>query len=365
MIQMVSDRFLSFSFALVAISCVILPIAAFVPPHNPSVATHRCSSNSASSNTRTVLFEAPVPFAGVGPRSEWMDMSKYDVDDLSLIEAQWRANIIAKTIDTPERIALGCNGPSFFVDTLLVPIRRKAGEGLGIELQEIAGGREDGLGITVIMGLVEGGCAERCAGDVIRAGDSIGSITVKQTLQSTGNMSEEETYVAVTECLGYDATVDAILGLPQPSEKGGESEVEQELMLSIKRVREKPRVKVNLRYPPSQNEPDSTIDLYAGENLRLAMLVRGVKLNDPLAKRFDTKSGGNCGAGGLCRTCAVSVLRGGEVLNPQKISEKQMLEDNPRWRLACKAFVGYGMQEGEITLQVNPRQWGQDSEEWS
>ena len=53
------------------------------------------------------------------------------------------------------------------------------------------------------------------------------------------------------------------------------------------------------------------------------------------------------------------------MLNPQKISEKQMLEDNPRFRLACKAFVGYGMQEGEITLQVNPRQWGQDSEEWS
>lgn len=294
-------------------------------------------------------------------------MSKYNVDDLSLIESQWQANVIAKTLDTPERIVLGSKDPSFFVDTLLVPVRRAAGEGLGIELQEIAGGREDGLGITVITGLVEGGCAERCAGDAIRAGDSIGSITVKRTLQSTGTTSEEETYVAITECLGYDATVDAILDLPQPisSEEGGEGEVEQELVLAIKRIRMKPKVKVNLRYPPSQNEPDSTIELYAGENLRLAMLVRGVKLNDPLAKRFDTKSGGNCGAGGLCRTCAVSVLRGKEVLNPQKISEKQMLEDNPRWRLACKAFVGYGMQEGEITLHINPRQWGQDSEEWS
>ena len=172
-----------------------------------------------------------------------------------------------------------------------------------------------------------------------------------------GNREELERCVAQ----GYDATVDAIIGLPQLTE----GEVEQELVLAIKRIRKKPKVKVNLRYPPSQNEPDSTIELYAGENLRLAMLVRGVKLNDPLAKRFDTKSGGNCGAGGLCRTCAVRVLRGKEVLNPQKISEKQMLEDNPRWRLACKAFVGYGMQEGEITLQVNPRQWGQDSEEWS
>ena len=356
---MVSDRFIPLALNLVAILCIVLPIAAFAPLQHPSVTTQ--------SSTR--LSEAPVPFAGVGPRSEWTDMSKYDVDDLSLIESQWQANVIAKTLDTPERIVLGCKDPSFFVDTLLVPIRRAAGEGLGIELQEIAGGREDGLGITVITGLVEGGCADRCAGDAIRAGDSIGSITVKRTLQSTGTTSEEETYVAVTECLGYDATVDAILGLPQPTsssiEEGGDGEVEQELVLAIKRIRKKPKVKVNLRYPPSQNEPDSTIELYAGENLRLAMLVRGVKLNDPLAKRFDTKSGGNCGAGGLCRTCAVSVLRGKEVLNPQKISEKQMLEDNPRWRLACKAFVGFGMQEGEITLQVNPRQWGQDSEEWS
>mmetsp|Transcript_28344 Transcript_28344/g.57963 ORF Transcript_28344/g.57963 Transcript_28344/m.57963 type:complete len:88 (+) Transcript_28344:324-587(+) len=87
------------------------------------------------------------------------------------------------------------------------------------------------------------------------------------------------------------------------------------------------------------------------------MLVRGVKLNDPLAKRFDTKSEGNCGAGGLCRTCAVSVLRGGELLSPQKTAEAQMLGDEPRWRLACKAFVGYGMTEGEVTVAVNPRQW--------
>ena len=356
---MISNRLLPLAVFAIACFVVFLPVTdAFLAP--------RTDSGSSAATTSTLLFEAPVPFAGVGPRSEWTDMSQYDIDDLSLIEAQWSANVIPKTIDTPERIVLGCKDASLFVDTVLIPIRRRAGEGLGIELQEIAGGREDRLGITVITGLVEGGCAERCAGDVIRAGDSIAAISVQRTLQSTGTISEEETYVAVTECLGYDATVDAILGLPQPSDSREEDEIgEQELTLTIKRIRRKPKVKVNLRYPPDQNEPDTTIEMYAGENLRLGMLVRNVKLNDPLAKRFDTKSGGNCGAGGLCRTCAVSVLRGGDVLNPQKISEKQMLEDNPRWRLACKAFVGYGMQEGELTLQVNPRQWGQDSEEWS
>lgn len=65
----------------------------------------------------------------------------------------------------------------------------------------------------------------------------------------------------------------------------------------------------------------------------------------------------NSGAGGLCRTCSVSVLRGGDLLNPQKVSEKQMLQENPRWRLGCKAFVGYGMKEGEMVIQVNPNQW--------
>jgi ferredoxin len=75
-------------------------------------------------------------------------------------------------------------------------------------------------------------------------------------------------------------------------------------------------------------------------------------------KSFDTKSGGNCAAGGLCRTCAVSVMpRGAQLLNPQRVAEQQMLEYQPRWRLACKAIVGFGMQEGEMTVQVNPRQW--------
>ena len=26
--------------------------------------------------------------------------------------------------------------------------------------------------------------------------------------------------------------------------------------------------------------------------------------------------------------------------------------------MSCKSWVGYGMKEGEIVIQVNPRQWG-------
>ena len=132
--------------------------------------------------------------------------------------------------------------------------------------------------------------------------------------------------------LGYDETVDAILSLPPADER-----YQEIYQLTLKRIRRKPRVTVKLQYPPSQGEQDTTLELFAGENLRMGMLVRGVKLNDPLAQRFDTKNGGNCGAGGLCRTCSVVVQKGADLLNPQRMNEQQMFEDAPRWRLACKA----------------------------
>lgn len=320
------------------------------------------------------LHEAAVPIAGVGPRSAWTDMGRYDLDPES-IAGNWTANLIPGTLDDPERIALGCrDSRSLFVDTLRVSVPRPPpgaeGGGLGIELQELAGGREDGLGITVVTGLIPGGAAEAAVSftaagegrgkDVIRPGDSIASLSVSRVVAVAAKggagpavREAEETVKVETECLSYDATVDAILSLPPPASGG------DELVLTLRRIRRKPKVTVNLLYPPSQEDArdNSSIELFAGENLRMGMLARGVKLNDPLAARFDTKTGGNCGAGGLCRTCAVDVVRGGELMNAQRPAERQMLQDSPRWRLACKAFVGYGMSEGEITVQVNPRQW--------
>ncbi len=300
-----------------------------------------------------------APFAGTGKRQ--VDMNTYNLP-IDIIEEEWTANVVPDTVDTPGGIFLGARDDrENFVDTFAVQIPRPPiGTGLGIGLVELAGGREDGLGITVVSGLVEGGFTEACNVDIM-PGDSIASISVVRNTASASNNEQqqqvlaekEETITAKTECLGYDATVDAILSLPPPTSDGNN----ESLLLRIKRLRRKPKVKVNVRYPPSQKEDDVTLELFAGENLRFGMLVRGAKVNDPLAKRFDTKNDGNCGAGGLCRTCSVSVLRGGDLLNPQKTAEKQMLQDNPRWRLACKAFVGHGMKEGEITIQVNPRQW--------
>ncbi|MEM1009639.1 MAG: 2Fe-2S iron-sulfur cluster-binding protein, partial [Myxococcota bacterium] len=298
----------------------------------------------------SLLHESAVTFAGTGARQ--VDMNQYNVP-LEEAVKEWTANLVPKTPDTEEGVYLGvANGRELFPDILKINLKRRKGAGLGIQLPEIAGGREAGLGITLVAGLVEGGIAE---GSDILEGDSITRVAVQrssQQKQQGSGIAEMEQVISVrTECLGYDATVEAIQSLPEPMTE------DETIVLTVKRVRRKPQIKVRLEYPPDQNEEPTTITLFAGENLRLGMLVRGIKLNDPLAKRFDTKSGGNCGAGGLCRTCVVKVMDGMDVLNPQKLPEKQMLEDSPRWRLACKAFVGYGMREGELMVQVNPRQW--------
>ena len=139
-----------------------------------------------------------------------------------------------------------------------------------------------------------------------------------------------------TECLGYDSTVEALVGML--SALDASTVQEASVSLTLKRLRRRPVVDVRLIYPPEQNLEDEVIHLQPGDNLRLAMLQRGVKLNDPFAARYDGKAanGGNCGGGSLCRTCAVSVLRGGELLSTPKQNEQTMMKDSPRWRLACK-----------------------------
>lgn len=286
---------------------------------------------------------------GAGPAS--VDLNQYNLPP-ETIEKEWCAAFVQKTADVEEGVYLGCkSNKENYVDTVTTTFPRK--EGLGIELIELAGGRDDDLGITVVSGLVPGGSAEESG---IFPGDSIAEVSLVRTKsQAVDNrpLSEQQQEWSVkTECLSYDATVDAILTLPPVKE--GYTDL---YSVKLRRLRRRPKIKVKLQYPPEQNEPDTIIEMNAGENLRQGMLVRGVKLNDPLAKRFDTKSGGNCGAGGLCRTCSVCVMDGAELLNDQRIAEKQMLADSPRWRLACKAIVGHGMREGEMTVRVNPNQW--------
>ncbi|KAL3804507.1 hypothetical protein HJC23_002546 [Cyclotella cryptica] len=296
----------------------------------------------------------------------------------SILSSGWSAQIVTRTAKSLEETTdvqlIPRNEKDHFVDTVTVEIplyssgdvdRRQ--EGLGIELLEIEGGREDGLGIVIVKGLVPGGNADNaCKYDNtpsqierIMYGDSIVKADLILRRRGSGTNEEQTDVRSIqTECLGYDSMVNQLVGLLTPLNDHAMIN-SATVILTLKRLRRRPRIDVQLYYPPAQNLPPATITLQPGDNLRMAMLQRGIKLNDPLAQRYDGKptGSGNCGSGGLCRTCAVSVLRGGELLSPQKLNEKKMLEDTPRWRLACKSWVGYGMKEGDVVIQVNPRQW--------
>ncbi|KAL3917963.1 MAG: hypothetical protein SGILL_004466 [Bacillariaceae sp.] len=216
-----------------------------------------------------------------------VDRNRYNIP-LERIAQEWTAEMVPESSLREAGVYLGAKSfKELMVDTVQVELNRRVGEGLGLQLLEIAGGREDGLGITVIDGTVEGGIAD---GSDVMVGDSIAAITVVKTSVSDGSssLSEQETRESVeTECLGYDKTVEAIMDLP-----AAESE-DEKIILVLKRLRRKPKVTLTLQYPPSENEPDTTLELFSGENLRRAMLTRGVKLNDPLSLRFD--SGGTGG----------------------------------------------------------------------
>jgi ferredoxin len=282
-----------------------------------------------------------------------VDRDQYNLP-IEQIAEEWTAVVVPESSLRETGIYLGAkSSDTIMVDTIPIVLTRQREKGLGLELLEIAGGRSDGLGIVVINGIVNDGIAD---GSNIMIGDSIAAITVVRKVavqdDSTGSLSEQEERESIEcECFGYDKLVDAIVNLPSIV---GDKE---RIILTIKRLRRKPKVSIRLQYPPSQNEPDITLELFSGENLRRAMLTRGVKLNDPLSQRFDSGGMGDCGAEGTCATCVVNIVEGGGLLNPQKIQEAQILAKNPRWRLACRAIVGYGDQEGTMTVRINPRQW--------
>lgn len=328
--------------ASTAVHGFVAPFARTVPRTTYSSCQRQYESALLSSKQPLVVKETSAENVTGGPVQ--VDMNQYNLPMEQAIE-EWTANLVAESATMSEGVYLGAkNSRQNFVDSVKISgIPRKPGQGLGIELLEIAGGREDGLGITIASGLVKGGLSE---GKGILPGDSIAKISVLK------EGSDEPIASVDTEALGWDATVEQIGSLPSPSENDDEY-----LIITVKRLRRKPKVTVNFQYPPDMGEEDMRIELFSGENLRRAMLVRGVKLNDPLSRRFDSGGTGDCGAEGTCATCVVAVTEGDDLLNDQKIQEAQMLAKNPRWRLACKAIVGYGMKEGQMTVKVNPRQW--------
>ena len=59
--------------------------------------------------------------------------------------------------------------------------------------------------------------------------------------------------------------------------------------------------------------------------------------------------------------CNVSVGRAGmHLLSPMSTTEEKIMKRNPDLRLSCKTTVGHNMQEGELTVRVNVRQWNKE-----
>ena len=293
--------------------------------------------------------------------SATVDMNQYNLPAED-IPTEWTAHLKAATETNEAGVFLGTqNDKDHFADTVKVVVSvPPPGQGLGIELLELAGGRADGVGITMVSGLVPGKVAESSG---LLYGDSIVQLSLRRRTNSNGGGMQELESVAM-ECLAYDGTIDAIVSILQSPAAQTNDPSQLFLVFTVKRLRRKPKVNMLLQYPPSQGEPDVSLELFSGENLRRALLARGVKLNDPLARRFDNGGTGDCGAEGTCATCAVHVVQGRDLLSPAGDSEAQIVtRRNPRWRMACKAVVGHGMTEGTLVIRVNPKQWVEEEEE--
>lgn len=274
------------------------------------------------------------------------DMNAYNLPSLEAIAEEWTAVVKAgSSLQTAGVFMEPKNTKVNFADLITVRFPRTAG--LGLELLELAGGREDGVGVTIVEAVVPGGPAD---GSGILPGDTLVDVAIESSSSNSDNLDSSVTIDSIQlECLGFDATVEALQSLPSPNANADET-----FVVSVKRLRKRPKVKVNLQYPDDE-EPPQTIEIFCGENLRRALLVRGVKLNDPLAQRFDSGGSGDCGADGTCATCAVAVTKGADLLTPRTTMEEQVFKNRVTWRMSCKAKLA--MKEGELNLRVNPRQW--------
>lgn len=267
-----------------------------------------------------------------------------DVDlniyNLSLEQAaeEWTATMVANSATQKDGVYLEAKSNRLvYCDVVTCKVQRKVGEGLGIELLELAGGRDDGVGITVVSGLVEGSVSE---GSGLQPGDSIIQMAVVK-----GAMEVEKAAID-TQCCNWDKTVKKIGSLPATD--GSDDEA---LLVKVKRLRRKPMVEVTVQQPDDSSS--QKLELFAGENLRRAMLNQGVKLSDKYAKEFnsgDKDAFGDCGSEGSCGLCTIAVKEGAELLNDITDDEKRVLSGNQRF--SCRSIVGHGMKEGKMIVQL-------------
>lgn len=283
-------------------------------------------------------FEKPIAVQNPSANSA-VDPNVYNVD------AEKAADLWTVSVSADNRMDRAAGVPfldskskDYMVDDLQVVVSRDGG--MGIELLELAGGRDDDYGLTIVSGV--SGNAEKAG---IIAGDSIAGVVVNRISQDSSTNVEESREMFDCECRNFDATIGLLGSFPEEIES---------LTLNIKRIRRWPKVKVVVQYPPIQcadpNDNEETLELFAGENLKRALQTRGIVFEDRDAAKCDF-----CGS-----KCTVAVDMGMQLLNPMGLTEEKIMKKNPKCRLSCKTIVGYNMQEGELRLRINLNEWTAD-----
>jgi len=328
------------------VRCAVIGCMAIALGAESSMAFVPASMQSTKWNTKPTLafaapadsdFEKPIAVANPDANSA-VNPNVYNVD------AETAADLWTVSVSPDNRMDRAAGVPfldskskDYMVDDLQVVVSRDGG--MGIELLELAGGRDDDYGLTIVSGV--SGNAEKAG---LIAGDSIVGVVV--TTQDGNNMQvEESTERFDCECKNFDSTIGLLGSFPPEIES---------LTLNIKRIRRWPKIKVTVQYPPIQcadpTDNEETLELFAGENLKRALQTRGIVFEDRDAPKCDF-----CGS-----KCTVSIDMGMPLMNPKGLTEEKLMSKNPKCRLSCKTVVGYNMQEGEVRLRINLNEWKED-----
>jgi len=298
------------------------------------------SKSSMSSAPADSDFEKPIPVKNLDATTA-VDPNFYNVD-LEKAADLWTVSVSADNrMDRPAGIPfLDSKSKNYYVDDICAVVSREGG--MGIELLELAGGRDDDYGLTIISAV--SGNAERAG---IIAGDSIAGVEVNRVSLKGGSNTkvEESREMFDCECRNFDTTIGLLGSFPPEIES---------VTLNIKRIRRWPKVQVTVQYPPIQcadgADNEEKLELFAGENLMRALQTRGIIFEDRDAAKCDF-----CGS-----KCTVSIDMGMQLMNPMGLTEEKLMKRNPKCRLSCKTVVGYNMQEGDVRLRINLNEWKAD-----
>ena len=131
---------------------------------------------------------------------------------------------------------------------------------------------------------------------------------------------EETQQILDCECRDFDTTLELLTSLPPVDDC-------ESIVLNLKRLRRWPKIQVVVEYPPVQvaDGVDNTerLELVAGENLRRALLNRGIVMEDARAPKCDF-----CGG-----KCSVKVDVGMPLLSPMSTTEEKLMKNNPKCRV--------------------------------